>query len=46
MSDTNLPGLIVPIEARIDKLEKSLKKASQAQMRAARQMEAQARQNA
>ncbi|GAB1380439.1 hypothetical protein [Pararhodobacter aggregans] len=46
MSDINMPGLIIPIEARIDRLEKSLAKAGQAQQRAARQMEAQARQNA
>ena len=41
-----LPGLIVPVEARIDKLEKALKKASQAQNNAARTMERRAKQSA
>lgn len=45
MNDLTLPGLIVPVEARIDKLEKALKRASQAQARAARQMEDRARQS-
>ncbi|ETD84052.1 hypothetical protein ACTTAF_12130 [Rhodobacter capsulatus] len=45
MNDLTLPGLIVSVEARIDKLEKALKRASQAQARAARQMEDRARQS-
>ncbi len=45
MTDANLPGLIVPVEARIDKLEKALRKASQAQAKAARQMEERAKQS-
>ncbi|TYB85530.1 phage tail tape measure protein [Oceaniovalibus sp. ACAM 378] len=43
---TELPGLIVPIEARIDKLEKGLKRASAAQKGASTQMERRARQSA
>jgi Phage-related minor tail protein. len=46
MNDVTLPGLIVPVEARIDKLEKALKRASQAQSRAARQMEDRAKRSA
>ena len=46
MSNVELPGLIVPVEARIDKLEKALKKASQAQNNAARTMERRAKQSA
>lgn len=46
MSNVELPGLIVPVEARIDKLEKALKKASQAQNKAARDMEKRAKQSA
>lgn len=46
MSTVDLPGLVVPIEARIDRLEKSLKKASQAQGKAAREMERRAKQSA
>ena len=46
MSNTELPGLIVPIEGRIDKLEKALKKASEAQSRAARTMEDRAKTSA
>jgi lambda family phage tail tape measure protein len=46
MSNVELPGLIVPVEARIDKLEKALKKASQAQNNAARIMERRAKQSA
>lgn len=46
MMTVDLPGLVVPIEARIDRLEKSLKKASQAQGRAARDMERRAKQSA
>jgi hypothetical protein len=46
MSNVDLPGLVVPIEARIDRLEKALKKASQAQNRAARDMEQRAKQSA
>ena len=41
MSD--LPGLVVDIEARIDKLEKGLKRANAAQNRASDQMERRAR---
>lgn len=44
MSD--LPGLVVDIEARIDKLEKGLKRANAAQNRASGQMEARAKQSA
>lgn len=43
---SELPGLIVPIEARIDQLERSLKKASRAQNRAAGLMERRAQQSA
>lgn len=46
MNDVTLPGLIVPVEARIDRLEKSLKRASQSQSRFARDMERRAKQNA
>lgn len=46
MIDANLPGLIVPIEARIDKLEKGLARANRAQKRAAGQMERRAKQSA
>ncbi|PJF10795.1 phage tail tape measure protein [Pseudorhodobacter sp. MZDSW-24AT] len=42
----DLPGLIVPVEARIDRLEKSLKKANLAQGKAAREMERRAKQSA
>ncbi|SOC23307.1 hypothetical protein SAMN05877831_1391, partial [Rhodobacter maris] len=45
MNDVTLPGLIVPVEARIDKLEKALKRASQAQARTARDMETRAKQS-
>ncbi len=46
MNEMTLPGLIVPVEARIDKLEKALKKASQAQGKAAGAMERRAKQSA
>ena len=46
MTTVDLPGLVVPIEARIDRLEKSLKKASQAQAKTARDMERRAKQSA
>lgn len=46
MTDVNLPGLIVPIEARVDKLEKSLERANRSQRRAAQQMERRAKQSA
>jgi hypothetical protein len=46
MTTVDLPGLVVPIEARIDRLEKSLKKASQAQSKAARDMERRAKKSA
>ena len=41
-----LPGLIVPIEARIDKLEKSLAKASSAQQKFARDIDRRSKANA
>lgn len=41
-----LPGLIVPLEARIDKLEKGLERANRTQRRASRKMERRARQSA
>lgn len=41
-----LPGLIVPLEARIDKLEKGLDRANRAQRRASRSMERRAKQSA
>lgn len=44
--NTPLPGMVVDIEARIDKLEKSLKKANQLQGRSATTMERRARQSA
>jgi hypothetical protein len=43
MSDIDLPGLIVPVEARIDKLEKGLKRASDLQTRSALAMEKRAK---
>ncbi|MCW1919963.1 hypothetical protein NX862_14475 [Rhodobacter sp. KR11] len=46
MTDTTLPGLIVPVEARIDKLERSLKRAADLQARAAGTMEKRAKQSA
>lgn len=46
MTTVDLPGLVVPIEARIDRLEKSLKKASQVQSRTAREMERRAKRSA
>jgi len=46
MNDATLPGLIVPIEARIDKLEKGLQRANRAQRRGAQQMERRAQQSA
>lgn len=42
----DLPGLIVPVEARIDKLERGLKRAAQVQARSAVTMENRARQSA
>lgn len=44
--DTGLPGLVVEIEARIDKLEKGLKRANAAQAKAANDMERRAKANA
>ncbi|MDD9730446.1 phage tail tape measure protein [Mameliella sp. AT18] len=41
-----LPGLVVDVEARIDKLEKALARANRAQSRASDQMERRARQSA
>ncbi len=46
MAEANLPGLIVPIEARIDKLEKALERANRAQRRGAREMEQRAERSA
>lgn len=47
MSDSvDLPGLIVPVEARIDKLERGLKRAADLQAKASRDMEARAKQSA
>lgn len=46
MTTVDLPGLVVPIEARIDRLEKSLKKANLAQGKAAREMERRAKRSA
>jgi len=43
---TELPSLIIDVEARIDRLEKGLKRANAAQNRASGQMEARARQSA
>lgn len=43
---SNLPGLVVGVEARIDKLEKGLKRANAAQKRSSVQMERRARQSA
>lgn len=43
MNDVTMPGLIVPIEARIDKLEKGLERANRAQRRAAQSMERRAK---
>jgi hypothetical protein len=44
--NTALPGLVVDIEARIDKLEKGLAKANRAQRRSAQSMERRANQSA
>ena len=46
MNDVTLPGLIVPVEARVDKLEKALKRASQSQTKFARDMERRSQQSA
>lgn len=46
MNDATLPGLIVPVEARITKLERGLERANRAQRRASRQMERRAKQSA
>ncbi|NVO55090.1 hypothetical protein HW561_04705 [Rhodobacteraceae bacterium B1Z28] len=46
MNDATLPGLIVPIEARIDKLEKGLQRANRTQRRSTQQMERRAKQSA
>jgi len=43
---SNLPGLVVDIEGRVDKLEKALAKANKAQRRGAGQMERRASQSA
>lgn len=46
MNDASLPGLVVEVEARIDKLEKGLQRANRAQRRTAQQMERRARRSA
>ncbi|MGR3315492.1 hypothetical protein [Roseovarius indicus] len=46
MNDATLPGLIVPVEARIANLERGLARANRAQRRASQQMERRARQSA
>lgn len=46
MNDATLPGLIVPVEARITQLEKGLARANRAQRRAAQNMERRAKQSA
>lgn len=46
MSNVDLPGLIVPVEARIDKLEKALKRASATQAKFAQEAERRAKQSA
>lgn len=46
MNDASLPGLVVEVEARIDKLEKGLQRANRTQRRAAQQMERRAQQSA
>lgn len=46
MNDATLPGLIVPVEARITALEKGLQRANRAQQRAAQSMERRAKQSA
>ncbi|WP_150282330.1 phage tail tape measure protein [Salipiger aestuarii] len=46
MTNIDMPGLIVPIEARIDKLERGLERANRAQRRAAESMERRAKQSA
>ncbi|WP_424976808.1 phage tail tape measure protein [Leisingera sp. S232] len=43
MNDVTMPGLIVPLEARVDKLEKGLKRANAMQKRSAAAMERRAR---
>lgn len=44
--NVRLPGLVVDVEARIDKLEKSLARANRTQRRSARSMERRAKQSA
>ena len=46
MNDVTLPGLIVPIEGRVDQLERALKRASQAQTKMARDMQRRAKDSA
>lgn len=46
MSDIDLPGLIVPVEARIDRLEKSLAKANGAHRRFSTDIERRSKQSA
>ncbi|NDW43666.1 hypothetical protein [Ruegeria sp. PrR005] len=46
MNEVTMPGLIVPLEARVDKLEKGLERANRAQRRAAQSMERRAAQSA
>ncbi len=42
----NLPGLVVDVEARIDKLEKGMQRAAKAQARGSNQMERRAQRSA
>jgi hypothetical protein len=46
MNEASLPGLVVEVETRIDKLEKGLLRANRAQRRASQQMEHRAKQSA
>lgn len=43
---TDLPGLIIPLEARVDRLEKGLQRANRMQRRSAQQMERRAKESA
>ncbi|MDE4096665.1 hypothetical protein [Phaeobacter gallaeciensis] len=46
MNDAALPGLVVEVEARVDRLEKGLARANRAQRRAAQNMERRAKKSA
>ena len=46
MNEASLPGLVVEVEARVDKLEKGLQRANRAQRKSAQQMERRAKQSA